>query len=673
MTIPPRTSRNAAAALACLLAAVAPAHALEITSWQNRQSVPIERTGVIKFALPPATLDRARADLGDLRLLDPAGRETPFAIERAAPVGTPAMRASRSFRATLVNGSTQIILETGTTAPLIEVVLASPAPAFLKPARLEISADGQEWEIVQRDVPLFRQFGAEQLRFDLERRTTAWIRITLDDSRTKAVPITGATLALAATSTPPVTTPLPARIVRRDEYAGESVLTLDIGGAHVSLASLRFVAADALFVRNISIAVRELHEGTASERVLATGMIYRVAAEGLPPRGRLDVPLDVAAPSRELLVHISNGDSPPLTGSDVGATQRPTWLVFAAGAPGSYVLLTGNADVAPARYDLASLAASLKDVVPSAIAVGAIEDVPGYQRTDVLAAVVLRGALLDPAPWNFRKPVHLATAGVQQLELDPEVLAAAQRDLADLRLVRDGAQVPYLLERPPLSRPAPLAFSAGAIDPKRPSLSRWAIKLPRAGLPLTQLTLTSPAPLFQRHVRAYEKLSDDRGGSYERTLAAGDWNKTPGHENTLALGLTTALTTDTLWLETDNGDNPPLVLGAITASYPVARLLFKTEAAPDTTAAAAGLALYYGNREAASPRYDLELIAGQILAAEKTAATLGPEEAARAGGWANRALTGPRATYALWAALAIVVVVLLVVVARLLPKPPAAD
>ena len=83
------------------------------------------------------------------------------------------------------------------------------------------------------------------------------------------------------------------------------------------------------------------------------------------------------------------------------------------------------------------------------------------------------------------------------------------------------------------------------------------------------------------------------------------------------------------------------------------------------------MALYYGNRAATAPRYDLALVAGQILAAEKLAASLGAEEQVRPGGWADQALAGSRAGILFWGVLALVVLGLLVVVAKLLPKPPA--
>ena len=67
------------------------------------------------------------------------------------------------------------------------------------------------------------------------------------------------------------------------------------------------------------------------------------------------------------------------------------------------------------------------------------------------------------------------------LELDAAALALSRPDLADLRVVRGDRQVPYLLERTTRVRTAPLALVA-APDAKRPTVGRWELALPVAGM-----------------------------------------------------------------------------------------------------------------------------------------------------------------------------------------------
>src|SRR5690242_7685892 len=58
-----------------------------------------------------------------------------------------------------------------------------------------------------------------------------------------------------------------------------------------------------------------------------------------------------------------------------------------------------------------------------------------------------QGSPLDVSAWAYRKPVTITRPGVQQLEMDTEVLARAQPDFADLRVLHEGNQISYVLER----------------------------------------------------------------------------------------------------------------------------------------------------------------------------------------------------------------------------------
>jgi hypothetical protein len=84
------------------------------------------------------------------------------------------------------------------------------------------------------------------------------------------------------------------------------------------------------------------------------------------------------------------------------------------------------------------------------------------------------------------------------------------------------------------------------------------------------------------------------------------------------------------------------------------------------------LFLYYGNPRVSSPSYDLSLVAGQLLAAEKNVPSLFAEEQLRNSSWYGDQMAGQGGVL-FWGILALVVVVLLFIISRLLPKsqPPA--
>jgi hypothetical protein len=337
-----------------------------------------------------------------------------------------------------------------------------------------------------------------------------------------------------------------------------------------------------------------------------------------------------------------------------------------ARSTGTHHLLTGNSRCNAPNYDLAALGANLKSTTVSPLNLSPLANNPNYRMPEVLAGVEHDGTALDVAPWKFRKEVKLARAGAQQIELDLDVLSHAQSDFADLRLVRDGRQVPYIIERTSISR----ALAAEAIatsDAKDPKLSRWIIHLPQANLPVSRLSCATRTPLFQREVTLYEEVVDERGQKYRRHLGTASWVRTPDSSSReFSLTFDSPLRSGTLFLEAHNGDNPPIELEKFRLFHPATRLLFKARPGD-------AVFLYYGNPQVSSPRYDLGLVASQLLAADKTPAMLAVQEQLRKSSWAESRTPG-KGGVLFWGILALVVVVLLVIISRLLPKssPPAA-
>src|SRR5437899_7840881 len=98
------------------------------------------------------------------------------------------------------------------------------------------------------------------------------------------------------------------------------------------------------------------------------------------------------------------------------------------------------------------------------------------------------------------------------------------------------------------------------------------------------------------------------------------WRRVPNQPTgQLAAALERTPRSDTVLIETDNGDNPPIELHDFRGYYPATRVIFTCVKSQPT-------ALYYGNDEAAAPRYDAKLMAAQLLRSERMTAALGPEE-----------------------------------------------
>ncbi len=654
----PHPLSKLASAFATIVLLTGTSLALAPNEWRASQTLDIAAPGLVRVNLPSPTLDSAQPGLDDVRIVDAAGNEVPYAVERPTPQPSLVLRP-KEFRSAIENDGTKLTVQTGTTVPLNAVSLETPATEFIKAARVEGSHDGIDWQQLAEGQPLFRlPGGAARLSVAFPEGAWEFLRLTIDDRRAQPVPFTGAKLHTPRTPAP--AEPVQVVIKSRDESPGVTRLSLDLGAANLTLASLHLETAEPLFTRSVTVAAPEVADDGIREQSLGGAVIYRVNIDGKNEE-RLEIPVEKQIRGRELLLLIHNQDSPPLAISSLGGERRVVRLVFFAREAGRYTLLSGNSQSATPRYDLPGLSEQLKGAASAEAQPSALATNPDYKAPEALGALALSGASIDVSGWKYRKPVTLRDSGVQQVELDLDLLARAQPDRRDLRLVRDDRQIPFLIERTSIARAIPLTGTV-ANDPKQKSLSRWSLKLPRAGLPVTRLVCSSDLPLFKREMRLWEEATDERGDKYPRELGRATWSRVPSRSaDELAIQIKDRPVSDTLFLETENGDNPPIGLANFRCFHPVERLVFK--AAPD-----APVWLYYGNRDTGAPRYDVNLVANQLLRAERSTANAGSEEnVASKIERAQEKLTGS-SRYIFWGVLAVVVVALLGLVSRLLPK-----
>ncbi len=653
-----------AALIACAVAAGAlRAEPYAARQWRFQQDLIVGQPGLVRVALPVETLDAARADLADLRLLDPAGIEQAFALVRTE---RPAFRVvpPESLSGSVEDAATVFVLKTGTAGEIAALEIDAGQQSFLTRALVEAADDGRVWRTLGRNLPVYDRGGqVRALHLDIPPGAYPYLRLTLDRLGGVHVALRGVSLLVrSAELEEPVR--VPAGVAARSELPGETRLTLDLPGANLRLSTLELTTPEPVFNRPARLVYRAFTGDSIQEVALWTGAVTRNGSAG---GSRVIVPVEQNAPQRRLTLIVDNGDSPPLALTAVAAWRRPVEAIFPAASAGRYLLAVGNPQAVAPRYDVAALAAGTAPTQAVRLTAGPLRPNPGYQPGEPLPEIAALGTPLAVEPWAWRRPVRLDRPGVQQLELPAGVLARAQRGLGDLRLLGGGRQVPFVIERTSLTHP--LAVDAVSVpDPKQPGLSRWRLVLPEPRLPLRRLTATVSTPLFRRDLRLLEDVEDERGQVTRRWLGQAVWNQTPNRRAAaFALVLSQTPETSTLWLETDDGDNPPIALAGVQVHHDVTRMLFKAPANLP-------LFLYYGNPRAAAPSYDLALVGEQLLAADKAGAELGAEEALKGASLAGTVALAGRSGLLFWGILGLVVIVLLVVIVRLLPKaPPPGD
>jgi hypothetical protein len=486
------------------------AGAISPNEWQFRQTLEVRAAGVNRIDLPLSTLDAARANLEDVRIIDPNGRETPYVVKRPMPAAQ-GVAPAKEFHAQIEGSATQLNLVTGTSSPIRGITLQAPGHGeFIKAVRVEGSHDLQNWETVADHQPIFRMAdGATNLEVSLPESSWEFLRLAIDDSRSTAIPFTGADLILASSAPPSES--LDIMIKSRDETPGMTRISLNLGARNVTPALFHIEAADSVFARPVTIAVAKIEGDDIVEQPLVGSIVYQMDVNG-EAESRLDVPVDRQIEGREVLVLIENGDSPPLTITGLRAERRSVYVIFPAEKPGRYLLLSGNKQCAPPTYDLSDLPHDLKTITANDVDPSEISANPDYKPADALAAVSLQGATIDVSPWRFRKNVDAMRPGVQQVELDVDVLANASRDLRDVRLVQDKQQIPFVLEKTSISRAIPLSAKA-ANDPDKPNISRWSVKLPKAGIPITRIACRAGAGIFEREFQLFETIDNAPGAT----------------------------------------------------------------------------------------------------------------------------------------------------------------
>ncbi|MBL9168110.1 MAG: hypothetical protein JNN07_10250 [Verrucomicrobiales bacterium] len=643
-----------------LLTLVAPllAQSASYEAWANEQLVTVSTPGLTRVVLSPETFDSAAMDLSDLRLVDPHGKETPFVIERSMAPRKESQRIQDP--ATTQEGRvTRVTIPFRNAEQVHGLGLESPAPHFVKAVTVEaVDRGGITRTLLQREV-IYRQNGTERLRLPLGKLgdTVQFLRISLDDSRTSPIPVSGVVL-FREENVPLAPVVSTGRIVDRWEGASDTRLVVELAGAKLPLQGLRFEIEDPLFLRGVRLLAREWDGGELRDRILGSGSIHRLNLEGAGQVESLTVDMGIVAstPTREVILAFENGDSPPLNVRSVVVLSEPVQLAFLAPTAGDFRLLSGNAQARAPRYDVASLAAPLRTASASSVVPGRRIARADYRRPTELVDIPFLGGTFDPAGWQFTRPVNIEAGGVQRLELPLHALAHTRADRGDIRLVSEGRQVLYLQEQTGFYRALKVSLNA-VPSTKRPQLSRWQIHLEQPRLPLKSVRVEVANTLFDREIRLVQKGRQNRDAEWEE-IGRAHWVRTPDRQGSwFEIPLNRVPDSNEIWLETDNGDNAPLEIRQATALVPHIQLLFQaTEKG--------AVSLSYGNPDAQAPRYDLSLVAPRVLSAAKLEAkVLGADPITQLSS------TPVPASWFFYGILIVVVVGLGFVISKLIPKP----
>ncbi|MFN0119006.1 MAG: DUF3999 family protein [Blastocatellia bacterium] len=249
--------------------------------------------------------------------------------------------------------------------------------------------------------------------------------------------------------------------------------------------------------------------------------------------------------------------------------------------------------------------------------------------------------------------------------LDGAVFDAARPDLRDLRVVDEhGVEIAsrVFIVHPPLfpaQKPALLPASMPSVAPEAGEKSNtYEIDLGHRHLPSQRLEIASETRNFRRRVT----LRGSNDNKEWRDIGAGEISSISigkTRQQQLALDYNEAQYRYLRLRVFDYDDQPLRISAARVYGWP-RQLLFRRQAG-------ARYRLFYGNKQAQAPRYDLDEVASYLKFSSLPVATLGPAQG-------NAAFTDSPASAAtsrapqpawVWAALAITAIVLSTLIYRL--------
>jgi len=608
--------------------------------------------------------------LGDLRLFDPSAREVAYLLV-SNPPAAPTWKPAALLPVAPVE--TETVKASGFEADLREPVLVDRlridgiAAPFLKRVRLEGSGDREHWTLLVDEGTVFDLPNEELRRTELEFTpgTYRYLRVTWDDTRSGRVAPPAAALARVVTtavSPPPLTAPV--TFERRPSEPGHSRFRITLPGGRLPIVALELAVGGDHLLRQASVYEARLAGTEALPVRLGSATLRRVVQNSLTAAS-LRVPISQPTEAH-LDLDVDDGDSPPLALEQVTAVFAVLPWIYFESPGGSLVARYGNATLASPRYDLEAVRNKLRIDSVAGAAWGEARTRTADENPAVVPPLPVVGAALDPGLFRYQRTIPPGEAGLVALPLDASVLAhsgEARSRFADVRIIDgEGRQIPYLIERAsePLSLDLTLERLAAvpkALAGRTPPPSVYRVTVPFAQLPSPRLVLTTSARVFQRAVTVGVEREPDRRhrDPWLEPVAETNWAHADQDRPApaLTLPLTVAKSAELLVI-LDEGDNSPLPLTSARLLLPAYRLRFFRERAAE-------LRLAYGRSDLAPPRYDLALLAPQLLGAAATDVAPAAEQATGAAA-PTAELVSPRL---FWGVLVVAVLILVAMIARL--------
>lgn len=332
---------------------------ISLSQWPYYAEVTPEKTepGIYQVALPTWVMDKARPDLGDLRLFDSNNREIPYGIRIRRDVDEKREIPVRLFNAGFAGpGTSEVSVDLGENpGEHNEIEIQTRGENFRRQVVIEGSDTGREWRTLSDKGVLF-SFASQNTVAESE-------RVTYPASRYRYLRLRVSRDQLTDTETPQVTNvkvmmavrekgwrqtwnvPVPSYQLLRNQGAHASAWIIDLG-ARTPCDQLTLVFGDDSFSRPFQV---EAIDDNQNMRLVATGDLTRHAGD----EPKLVIVFNKEENVRQFRLQITDYSNPTLDIKEIEAGAPARELVFEVKESQSEPLrlFVGSANVTAPHYD----------------------------------------------------------------------------------------------------------------------------------------------------------------------------------------------------------------------------------------------------------------------------------------------------------------------------------
>lgn len=346
--------------VAALVLVVSVAAQTSLSLWPYYVEVTPERLEgqLYDFAVPLPVMDKARADLADLRLFDSTGREIPYAIRIRREVDEKREIPTRLFNYGSAGPSTsEVSVDLGENpGEHNEIEIETNGSNFRRQVVVEGSDSGREWRTLSNDGVIFSFASqnnvaeSQKVSYPTSRYRYLRVKVSRDPITDDEMPrVTSVKVMMAVREKGWLSTwdvPVPSYQLQRNQGAHATVWSLDLGG-RVPCDRLSLEIAEDSFSRPFQV---ESIDDPQNVQLLASGDLTRHSGDEKKP---LVIYFNEDKVLRKLRLQITDYSNPTLNITSINASAPARQLVFELKQPASQGLRLyfGNENVPAPHYD----------------------------------------------------------------------------------------------------------------------------------------------------------------------------------------------------------------------------------------------------------------------------------------------------------------------------------